>query len=105
VIHGRDVAIGPGKADLLEGVARAGSITAAANQLGMSYMRAWLLLKLMNQKFKEPVVRTARGGRRGGSASLTSTGRAALRLYRALEDETAILAGRFRRSFLRLLRP
>ena len=39
-----DVAIGPGKADLLEAIRDTGSISAAGRKLGMSYRRAWLLV-------------------------------------------------------------
>lgn len=36
--------MGPGKADLLEAVARTGSISAAGREMGLSYRRAWLLV-------------------------------------------------------------
>ncbi|HLS69248.1 MAG TPA: LysR family transcriptional regulator, partial [Kiloniellales bacterium] len=35
--------MGPGKAALLEAIARTGSISKAARSMGMSYRRAWLL--------------------------------------------------------------
>ena len=37
------VAMGPGKADLLDAIASTGSISAAARSMGMSYRRAWIL--------------------------------------------------------------
>lgn len=43
-----DIAIGPGKADILEGVKETGSIAAAGRWMGMSYKRAWLLVETMN---------------------------------------------------------
>ena len=55
----------------------------------MSYMRAWTLVKEMEQGFNEPLVRRQRGGRTRGGATLTPTGREVLRLYRALEAATA----------------
>ena len=39
-----DVAIGPGKADILEAIGETGSIAAAGRHLGMSYKRAWRLV-------------------------------------------------------------
>jgi len=86
VLHGEEIAIGPGKADLLEAIDRAGTLAEAAGQLGMSYMRAWKLLQTMNTCFKEPLVSTARGGSEHGHASLTATGHAVLALYRRMED-------------------
>src|SRR6185437_6573473 len=56
IVFGEDIAIGPGKVDLLEAIDAAGSITAAAKQLGMSYRRAWLLVDTMNRCFTEPLV-------------------------------------------------
>ena len=46
---GDEIAMGPGKADLLEAIEREGSISAAARALGMSYRRAWLLVETMNR--------------------------------------------------------
>jgi molybdate transport repressor ModE-like protein len=58
--------LGPGKIDLLEAIARKGSISAAAREMDMSYRRAWLLVDALNHMFKEPVVVAGAGGARGG---------------------------------------
>jgi molybdate transport system regulatory protein len=81
---GADIAIGPGKADLLEAIQTCGSISAAARSLGMSYRRAWLLVETMNRCFQEPLVATLAGGRHGGGARLTASGEQVLRAYREL---------------------
>src|SRR6478752_10303172 len=88
VFHGKEIALGPGKADLLEEIDRDGTIAGAARRLGMSYNRAWTLLQTMNACFREPLVETARGGSGRGHASLTATGRTALALYRQMESES-----------------
>jgi len=82
--HG-EIALGPGKADLLQAIDRTGSINAAASRLGMSYMRAWNLVKTMNACFKRPLVSTVRGGSGKGGAKLTATGLRILQLYDRLE--------------------
>lgn len=87
VLHGEEIALGPGKVDLLETIANAGSLAEAARRLGMSYMRAWKLLQTMNACFREPLVDTARGGAAHGGANLTVTGQAVLTLYRRMERE------------------
>lgn len=80
---GDEIAMGPGKADLLDAIAATGSISAAARRLGMSYRRAWLLVDAMNRCWKEPLVAAAPGGARGGT-QLTASGIRVLHLYRAL---------------------
>lgn len=82
---GPEIAVGPGKADLLGAVHASGSISAAARSLGMSYKRAWYLLDTMNQCFNAPVVETVKGGRGHGGAKLTATGNRVLGLYRSIE--------------------
>lgn len=84
-----DIAIGPGKADLLEGIRDTGSIAAAGRRLGMSYKRAWLLVETMNRCFKRPLVEASKGGRAGGGAMLTELGEEVLARYRRMETLTA----------------
>ena len=66
VLMGSSIAMGPGKADLLQAIADAGSITRAARHMGMSYRRAWLLVETMNLCFRAPLVAASRGGAGGG---------------------------------------
>lgn len=74
--------MGPGKAELLEGIRDTGSIAAAGRRMGMSYKRAWMLVEEMNAAWQPPLVSSARGGAGGGGAQLTDTGAEVLRLYR-----------------------
>lgn len=88
VMAGAAIALGPGKAQLLELVQRTGSITRAAREMNMSYMRAWTLIRTMNRCFKEPVIISSHGGARGGGgAALTKTGREILALYQKMEAD------------------
>src|SRR5437762_3689269 len=89
ISRGDDIAIGPGKVDLLEAIAEMGSITAAAKKLGMSYRRAWMLVDTMNRCFKSPIVEAEAGGKRGGGTRLTPIGRDVVRLYREIERKAA----------------
>lgn len=98
------IAMGPGKAALLEALETTGSITAASELLGMSYRRAWLLVSSMNEHFHEPLVETARGGARRGGAVVTEFGRRVLGEYRAMEDAAARAIVQRARQFARLLR-
>jgi molybdate transport system regulatory protein len=85
VVCGEEVALGPGKADLLSLIAETGSIREAAERMNMSYTRAWKLVQTMNDCFREPLVSAERGGNARGGARLTETGEKALRLYREME--------------------
>jgi molybdate transport system regulatory protein len=81
------VAIGPGKADVLQAIDETGSISQAGRRLGMSYQRVWSLVRAMNGDFVEPLVETQRGGTAGGGARLTATGTRVLTTYRAIERD------------------
>jgi len=104
VMKGDDVLLGPGKADLLDGIESHGSLREAAGALGMSYMRAWKLVKAMNDGFREPLVLFRRGGPARGGAELTEAGRAALRLYRLMESESLRASQRGWKQLLKLVR-
>lgn len=93
VVLGPDIAVGPGKADLLESIAATGSIAEAGRRMHMSYKRAWLLVETMNRGFREPLVETAKGGVRGGGARLTATGERVLAAYRGMERRAEEAAG------------
>jgi len=82
---GPELAIGPGKIDLLRAVAATRSISAAARSLGLTYKRAWLLIDTLNGGFGRPVVETATGGRGGGGAFLTPLGEQLVARYDTLE--------------------
>lgn len=82
---GDELAMGPGKADLLEAIDREGSISAAGRALGMSYRRTWLLVDSMNRCWRARLVETVAGGGEGRGARLSEMGRVVLTAYRALE--------------------
>jgi molybdate transport system regulatory protein len=103
--QGAELAIGPGKVSLLEGIAQTGSITSAARKLGMSYRRAWLLVDETTSCLIEAAMRTAIGGKRGGGTVLTAVGAKLVRRYRALECQAeAAVTGKLKSS-LRMLPP
>jgi len=88
VLLGPGIMLGPGKADLLQGIRETGSISASGRRLKMSYKRAWDLVDAMNRDFIEPVVHTSKGGSGGGGAVLTAWGEDVLALYRRIETRS-----------------
>ncbi|MBN9305777.1 MAG: ModE family transcriptional regulator [Devosia sp. 67-54] len=81
-----DFYVGPGRADLLEGIAETGSIAAAGKRMGMSYKRAWGLVQALNAGWGRPLVETSRGGAGQGGASLSADGQFVLERYRAMQQ-------------------
>ncbi len=104
VLHKGEILLGPGKADLLDAIDRTGSIRQAALELGMSYMRAWTLVRTMNDGFKSPLVERLRGGADRGGARLTRTGRAVLEIYREMQTESSRAIEGLARRVRRLVR-
>ena len=99
-----EIALGPGKAELLRHISETGSISEAARHMQMSYNRAWLLVHTMNRCFKEPLVTATRGGDTHGGAELTRAGRNVLALYRKLESKMATASRVPVRGLLSLLK-
>ena len=99
-----EIAFGPGKAELLDAIQTAGSISAAGKKLGMSYRRAWMLVDSMNRCFQQPLVQTATGGTQGGGTQLTAMGLDVLKRYRALQIEINRLSEQHFSEFKSLLR-
>ena len=79
--------IGPGKIDLLETIERAGSLSQAARDLGMSYAYGWWLLNDLNRSFGEAVTTSTKGGYHRGGVTLTAFGQRIVRCYRTAERE------------------
>ncbi len=94
VMQGSTILLGPGKADLLEAIGKRGTVREAASALGMSYMRAWKLVQVMNTGFREPLVAVHRGGAERGSSALTPAGELVLQLYRRMEADALRAAER-----------
>jgi molybdate transport system regulatory protein len=81
------IELGPGKADLLEGILDTGSISAAGRRMRMSYKRAWQLVDELNRLFDAPLVDPAKGGAGGGGAALTKRGEDVLLRYRRMHAD------------------
>jgi molybdate transport system regulatory protein len=80
-------AVGRDRINLLAAVARAGSITAGARAVGLSYKAAWDAIEAMTNLFGQPLLETRTGGRAGGGAKLTPTGMRVIAAFDRLEAE------------------
>jgi molybdate transport system regulatory protein len=86
LLHNEEIAMGPGKAELLAAIQSTGSIAAAGKSMNMSYRRAWLLVDVMNRSFSGPLVHAAKGGRHGGGTTLTPLGQHVLDQYMKMSE-------------------
>jgi molybdate transport system regulatory protein len=79
--------VGRDRIRLLQAVAREGSITAGAKEVGLTYKAAWDALDAMANLFGHPLLETRIGGRAGGGARLTPTGVRVIEAFGRLEAE------------------
>jgi len=104
VLWGKDAALGPGRVQLLELVGETWSLRAAAACMGMAYMTAWKHVRVLNRRFRSPVIVSKRGGKSGGGAELTDMGRRVVKLYRQMEAQSQAAIQQVFREFHRLLK-
>ncbi|MBX3414130.1 MAG: winged helix-turn-helix domain-containing protein [Pirellulales bacterium] len=93
-----EVVLGRGRVALLEAIDEHHSIRQAAASVGMSYRRAWLLVKSMNDAAPQPVVEASTGGAKGGGTRLTPYGRSTVEIYRQLDAAVRQTTERFLKS-------
>lgn len=67
--------MGDGKWMLLKAIQRTGSLTAAVQDLGLTYRKTWNNIKKIEQILGFPLLETSRGGSDGGASVLTAKGR------------------------------
>jgi len=79
--------VGLERVALLEAVGEAGSITAAAQRLGLSYKGAWDAIQALNNLFDAPLIAASAGGKAGGAATITPRGHAVIKAFREVERE------------------
>jgi molybdate transport system regulatory protein len=79
--------VGLDRIALVEAVADLGSISAAAQRLGLSYRGAWDAVQTLNNLFDGPLIEASPGGRAGGAALVTPKGRAVIAGFRRVQAE------------------
>lgn len=76
--------------DLLQAIIDAGSISAAAKTVGVSYKTAWDRVDAINNMAAEPLVVRSAGGAKGGGTQVTAYGLKVLEGFHALQQEHQI---------------
>ena len=70
---------------LLEAIDRSGSINRAAQEMNMSYRKAWGALRAMEERLGVKLVDRQAGGKDGGGAVLTEDARMFIKQFESLE--------------------
>ena len=78
---------GHGKIDLLLKNKELGSLRKAAEELGISYRKAYYNIDSVNKIAEKPIVEMKRGGKDGGTTKLTPYGETLIQKYCELQKE------------------
>jgi molybdate transport system regulatory protein len=84
-VHGEGI-MGDGKWRLLQSIDEKGSLSAAANSLGISYRKAWGDIKKAETLLGVVLIAKQRGGASGGASTLTKYGIKWLALYKLFHN-------------------
>ncbi len=77
---------GPGIARLIHLTEELGSISAASNEMGISYSKAWTIIKRMEKELNMKVFETKTGGKEGGASMITPEAKSFLDRYDKMMD-------------------
>jgi molybdate transport system regulatory protein len=80
-------AFGKGPNELLKLVDATRSLRQAAARMGMSYSKAWKVIRAVEDRFGFPLLERTVGGRAGGGSKLTSRAEELLSRYDELEKD------------------
>lgn len=79
--------LGADRIALLEKIHELGSITRAAQAVGISYKTAWDQVNTLNNLAEKPLVERLTGGKGGGGTSLTTEGKKVLEQFKTIQEE------------------
>ncbi|MAJ23896.1 MAG: hypothetical protein CMP36_00125 [Rickettsiales bacterium] len=84
---GNNLNIGPGKIALLESIVLNGSISSAAKSMGMSYRKAWKLVKEINNASLNKIITTNTGGKGIRGTKISQEGIKFIKAFRNIEHK------------------
>jgi molybdate transport system regulatory protein len=90
--------LGDFRVDLLRAIQEAGSLAAAAHELGLSYRRAWDKVRDMEKNLGAQLVLTEKGGNNRGGSRLTPRAEKLLSQYERFRER---MEGDLRKEFER----
>lgn len=78
---------GPGVAELFTLIDETGSVRHASEKMGLSYSKAWKMIRGTEKATGKAAVTRIQGGKGGGRAELTADGKKLLEAFSHLEKE------------------
>lgn len=91
---------GKGKTEILERIEQDGSIARAAENMGMSYKKAWSHIKVLQENVEDVLVISRKGRGADSGTVLTPRAREIVRNYRKLQEDVEAYANqRFQELF------
>ena len=98
----KELLFGKGKTEILQEIKRTGSISKAAQNLGMNYKKAWSHIKLLQSNLDDTLVITQKGGGADSGTTLTPLANEYIDKYRQLQKDIEEFANqRFKELFLK----
>lgn len=99
-VFNREPHFGKGIVSLMLLVRQGHSLRSACGQMGLSYSKAWRLLKSAEADLGVPLMATQKGGAQRAGSTLTAEGEELLQRYLAFEQEArSLVQGAFERHF------
>ena len=91
---------GKGPHELLKGVEETDSLHQAANQMGMSYSKAWKLVQMMEKRLGFTLLDKKVGGLSGGGSQVTPKGKDLMKRYERFEvDAKKVIEKTYQKHF------
>ncbi|MEX0884537.1 MAG: ModE family transcriptional regulator [Cyclobacteriaceae bacterium] len=82
-----DKFFGPGRVQLLVLIQSEGSLSKAAQKMGMSYKKAWDMVNDLNSRGSQPYVILKKGGEKGGGAEITTHAERLILKFKELSEK------------------
>ena len=98
----KNLIFGGGKTEVLELIDETGSISKAAQKVGMNYKKAWTHIKILEKHIEDDLVVTNKGQGELSGSSLTPKAREVIQTYKILQEDIKKYAdARYKELFLK----
>jgi molybdate transport system regulatory protein len=96
-----EIIMGMGREALLRAIKETGSITKAAEKVGLNYTKAMSYIKAMEERSGQKIIITFKGGTERGGAKLTEFGEGLLKDFESIVKEYEKLRERLQKGLKR----
>lgn len=83
----KNLIFGSGKTEILEFINMTGSISKAAQKVGMNYKKAWNHIKILENHIEDDLVTTKKGRGENSGTKLTPKAKELIELYKTLDTD------------------